>query len=654
MTTPKIKRISPFMGLFDDVTGMPEGAGASGQNWQVTREGYLRPGPFLNAANPEDCEDKTVIKEPIELDPYDLNDFAILTGDVFFDRINIRMPGSPFRDAGELEGPSSFYQKDHGTSTDDTGARWHGQYFTPDTLLNPEWLKLPAVQSMRRVLVESGVKEVWLLDDWNFMTNVINDWYSAESSPCGEIFSKFVGLTVTFENPQLIIYEPGDPLSTEPAGCMELTGNMHWQFRLWQGVPGATWPDEMTDMGDYDISIPLFATTGDVYSLGRDWLVQGSGVEQNTATDPDTSAEVPGLNRWPLVDERHLQEPNVTQLGICEQMNQSALGNEYLRWTYEVWQGVSNYADTSVQYGEACDNPVDNWQIGSGVTSAFDNEADGAAAAVASTTYYNKNMVKIAQGSILGQNLCQFIEWVGGPYTNYHQTNPQWNNGLINPAGGVNYETNNHPPEINHCENFIYIWKGPVAIPVGGIYRFWCVVDDGAYITIDGKVVLNAADRDRFDPARDAKVQGPGGYITWDRRYTFEVNLTAGMHDIEVRWFNGSSQFIWHLDICPKEYMILGLDKNEANYIGTDGQYQGLHQLKCYGAGAIGTEEPINPALCCLGMDSVFGCSNIIHHFKLTTEEWTDQHVSPDLDFADSGLDPTDCMQIADELSLNT
>ncbi len=69
--------------------------------------------------------------------------------------------------------------------------------------------------------------------------------------------------------------------------------------------------------------------------------------------------------------------------------------------------------------------------------------------------------------------------------------------------------------------NFMILWEGFIHITEPGIYRFYIIVDDGARVWIDDKLVIDAW--------RD---QPPTQYIS------APVTLTAGYHSIKILYYN--------------------------------------------------------------------------------------------------------------------
>jgi len=73
-------------------------------------------------------------------------------------------------------------------------------------------------------------------------------------------------------------------------------------------------------------------------------------------------------------------------------------------------------------------------------------------------------------------------------------------------------------------------WTGNILIEHAGTYTFGLIADDGAVLTIDGQVVVDVS------------------HVLLEKR-TGAVNLSAGLHPIEVRYFNllfgGSIRLSW-------------------------------------------------------------------------------------------------------------
>jgi hypothetical protein len=89
-------------------------------------------------------------------------------------------------------------------------------------------------------------------------------------------------------------------------------------------------------------------------------------------------------------------------------------------------------------------------------------------------------------------------------------------------------------------------WTGSILIPEGGTYTFGLVADDGATLTIDGQIVVDAS------------------HNLLQKR-TGTINLPPGLHPIQVRYFNtlfgGSIRLSWMQtgrpeQIVPAEVLI--------------------------------------------------------------------------------------------------
>ena len=95
-------------------------------------------------------------------------------------------------------------------------------------------------------------------------------------------------------------------------------------------------------------------------------------------------------------------------------------------------------------------------------------------------------------------------------------------------------------------EPFSIRWRGKIAIPVTGTYRFATRSDDGSYVYINGQLVVD------------------NGGVHGAQRREGSIFLEAGLHDLEVRYFQqiGASEmsFFWTPpggteELVPLEYL---------------------------------------------------------------------------------------------------
>ncbi len=123
----------------------------------------------------------------------------------------------------------------------------------------------------------------------------------------------------------------------------------------------------------------------------------------------------------------------------------------------------------------------------------------------------------------------------------YYYPNPKWEG----PPAVIQRDFFIIPNNILR-EPFSIRWKGKIAIPTDGVYRFATRSDDGSYVYIDGQLVVDN-----------------GGVHGMQIREGM-IQLTRGFHDLEVRYFQqvGASDmaFMWTppggvQEIVPLDYL---------------------------------------------------------------------------------------------------
>ncbi len=123
----------------------------------------------------------------------------------------------------------------------------------------------------------------------------------------------------------------------------------------------------------------------------------------------------------------------------------------------------------------------------------------------------------------------------------YYYPNPDWSG----PPSYVSRDFFILPNNILR-EPYSIRWRGKIAIPVTGTYRFATLSDDGSYVYINGQLVVD------------------NGGVHGLQRREGSIFLEAGFHDLEVRYFQqiGASAmtFLWtppggREEIVPLEYL---------------------------------------------------------------------------------------------------
>lgn len=84
-----------------------------------------------------------------------------------------------------------------------------------------------------------------------------------------------------------------------------------------------------------------------------------------------------------------------------------------------------------------------------------------------------------------------------------------------------------HP--LGQWQVYSAVWTGTITAPVPGTYTFATISDDGSDLEIDGRAVLDNLGTHRA------------------QRRTGKIDLTAGPHDIKVRYFQNGGRFVLHL-----------------------------------------------------------------------------------------------------------
>lgn len=609
-------QLTGFGGYSDDRFDVPPTRGVGGSNWQTTKDGFLRPGPQKETYTPAACEPKAVLTDPSTFAWFDLRDFATHTGNIYLYRWTMwfYLGGSDVENV-----PSTLPVILNPFS-------WVGRYFDVSDLSG---VTDERVAELYRSLVEQGVTRVWFLDDKHLIDDATLSITTDDDNECGPMVSEFANSQIWARYPMLVIYD---------SGCMELTGIYFWDFFLRQGSVGTS-SDDFEDILQYHLELSFFATTGETWVHGKSWNLEMTGSEEDTSTSPDTPAVVAGGLRFPLQDQKHLSDPNLVQLGICQLIDAGGGSNVMHSWKRTLYQ--SDYL-----------TDPDDWGAPGSPPSWYDGDAWERDRAVVSSPWADENTKnytypakKRGEERAYGQNLCEFIDWLGF-YQSKLGAGVGWNNEFIDVnelPDDINYESEHPFPFLPHPMNFLVVWEGKVTVPVAGLYRFYACCDEGIFMRIDDVTIFDHSDITlvQDEPVRSERVQSDKD----DFRKINEIYLSQGIHEIEVRWWNNSPNYIFHLDICPKDYLIIGDSYPDANWKAgsSEAQYDATFPLKCDG------DNPGNPAPCCLGLDPIFGCEIMAYVFWITTEEPSPTAPLPTYEVHEPG-DVTDCLEVDDVL----
>lgn len=644
MAQPRIIRIAPFQGILDEGWEAKPSFGISGGNWFAGRDGKLRPGPSLHSYTPDACEEEAVLSDPSTLDYMTLKELAGNSGSIYLHKYISKMI-----QLGETDDDDTLSELFSVTAGSSAEAKWDGVYFTQAEI--SALISDMRIRALYNGMVEVGITKVWFLDERILVQDSDTGWTTSIYDPCGIIVNSFDDLTMVIKDAILIEYDDG---------CLELFGYFDTSFLLTQN------PEYSPDLGEvlsYKLELPFFATNGTLSLFEKTHSIKATGEEETG----EINGALPGVSRWPMLDRDHLSDPNLINLGICGHLDGSGATEEVHKWTADVyhsphpgWAGMARSDDATPGgswSGTTYSSMDELWSLvwkfrDDLITGPFDNDRD--------------DVFHVSHTEVYGSTLCEFISTFGGVYQFVAPgATRQWNDHFLQAGSDITYEETQLPPGIQSPFCFLIVWKGKCNIPIEGLYRFYACVDEGVHLSIDGEAIIDWGDEksEEFiywdsggsNFTRRGIIQAGGDGWT-DIRYVVDKYLKAGTVDVELRWWNHSPSFIFHVDICPKPYLKITSTHTDAGWgvfedgLGMEAERYGIvFPKKCYYSSPT-SMAPDNAAPCCAGFDSVFACKGFISEFFMRTDTWKTLLPAGMPEYELIRLeDPTECFQIGEE-----
>jgi RNase P/RNase MRP subunit p29 len=200
-----------------------------------------------------------------------------------------------------------------------------------------------------------------------------------------------------------------------------------------------------------------------------------------------------------------------------------------VRWSRDVWFESGEYrfevqVDDGVRLWVDGHRVIDDWRDGSQRTVVGYRTLSAGRHRVQVEYFEHRGQALIKVG---WQRVETFLEWKGQYFNNRElEGNPV----LVRNDVDLQFDWGNGSPHPSvQSDNFSVHWTRRLSFPETGTYRFRIRVDDGAKLRIDGTTVLDA------------------WQVGEARTYTVDHRLSAGSHDLDVRYFDRYGEALFSL-----------------------------------------------------------------------------------------------------------